>query len=375
MEELLGFSFEHIDKLAARRGKTVTMEEKERLWDYVERMRSEQDEWVTKDSVSWDEVDARYALRTKSISLSSLPTELVLSGSGAQTPPPLLYSSRKLHPRQQPQASGGASGREALCELQAGESLTQSEVWDVGSPRRRNIAAMKQASAQKKHGWQRMLRKVFHNSPKQGAASDCLVDFDEFFTGVAMSSSPCEGEKDEWITKESLPWDEINERYALRSKSLSRMSIPNLFLPEEPAPGKETKKQALCELQAGESLTQSEVWDVGSPRGHDIPAMKKASAKKEHGWKRALKNVLKDDAKKEAGILRLGGLDEFATGITMTSSPLPVPRALTADGPPPPPAATFDEERPAGLIRQSLSSFGMHSGKKDAAGPTKADNV
>ncbi|XP_077486368.1 uncharacterized protein LOC144097563 [Amblyomma americanum] len=66
MEELLGFSFEHIDKLAARRGKTVTMEEKERLWDYVERMRSEQDEWVTKDSVSWDEVDARYALRTKS---------------------------------------------------------------------------------------------------------------------------------------------------------------------------------------------------------------------------------------------------------------------------------------------------------------------
>ncbi|XP_077486367.1 uncharacterized protein LOC144097550 [Amblyomma americanum] len=183
------------------------------------------------------------------------------------------------------------------------------------------------------------------------------------------------GEKDEWITKESLPWDEINERYALRSKSLSRMSIPNLFLPEEPAPGKETKKQALCELQAGESLTQSEVWDVGSPRGHDIPAMKKASAKKEHGWKRALKNVLKDDAKKEAGILRLGGLDEFATGITMTSSPLPVPRALTADGPPPPPAATFDEERPAGLIRQSLSSFGMHSGKKDAAGPTKADNV
>lgn len=190
MEELLEFSFDHIDKLAARRGKTVTSDEKLRLWDYVQRMRSEQGDWITSDAVVWDKVEERYTLRTKSLSLSTLPGELVPCGSGTQTPPPLLYSGRKLPPRQQPEASGGASIGENLCELQAGACLTQSEVWDMGSPRRLSVAAMRQKSAKKKQGWRRVLNKVFHTRPKQSIASESLAEFNEFLSGIVMSSSP-----------------------------------------------------------------------------------------------------------------------------------------------------------------------------------------
>ncbi|XP_064489124.1 uncharacterized protein LOC135400982 isoform X2 [Ornithodoros turicata] len=45
MDDLLSFSFDRIDKLAAKQGTTVKTVEKNRLWDYVQRMKEEQYEW------------------------------------------------------------------------------------------------------------------------------------------------------------------------------------------------------------------------------------------------------------------------------------------------------------------------------------------
>lgn len=38
MEDLLNFSFDHIEVLAAKHDATVTSPEKLRLWDYIQRM-------------------------------------------------------------------------------------------------------------------------------------------------------------------------------------------------------------------------------------------------------------------------------------------------------------------------------------------------
>ncbi|XP_065305814.2 uncharacterized protein [Dermacentor albipictus] len=51
MEELLEFSFDHIDKLAERRGKTIASPEKSHLWEYVQQMKREQPYSITKEAV------------------------------------------------------------------------------------------------------------------------------------------------------------------------------------------------------------------------------------------------------------------------------------------------------------------------------------
>ncbi|XP_070385413.1 uncharacterized protein [Dermacentor albipictus] len=95
MEELLEFSFDHIDKLAERRGKTIGSPEKLHLWGYVQQMKREQPYWVTKEAVPWDEVEAKYSLPSRSLSSGSLHCHTALSGVGLAMPPPLLYSLRK----------------------------------------------------------------------------------------------------------------------------------------------------------------------------------------------------------------------------------------------------------------------------------------
>ncbi|XP_070385168.1 uncharacterized protein [Dermacentor albipictus] len=114
MEELLEFSFDQIDKLAERRGKTIATTEKLRLWEYVQQMRCEQPYWVTKESVPWDEVQAKYSLPSRSLSSGSFHSHLELSGTGLATPPPLLYSLSKPLPRTSRTAAANESHEEAL---------------------------------------------------------------------------------------------------------------------------------------------------------------------------------------------------------------------------------------------------------------------
>lgn len=47
MEELLDFSYDHIDDLAAKHRTTVGPMEKDRLWDYIQTMKVEQPDWIT----------------------------------------------------------------------------------------------------------------------------------------------------------------------------------------------------------------------------------------------------------------------------------------------------------------------------------------
>ncbi|XP_070384646.1 uncharacterized protein [Dermacentor albipictus] len=93
MEELLDFSFNHIDKLAERRGKTISRAEKLRLWEYVQRMRREQLCGVP-TALPWEEV--KQSPRSRSLSSGSLHCDMTFSGVGLATPP--LYSLRKPRP-------------------------------------------------------------------------------------------------------------------------------------------------------------------------------------------------------------------------------------------------------------------------------------
>lgn len=63
MEQLLNFSYDHIDRLAAKRKTTVEPAEKDRLWDYIQTMKKEQPDWTTTA-----ELEAVYALRARSVS-------------------------------------------------------------------------------------------------------------------------------------------------------------------------------------------------------------------------------------------------------------------------------------------------------------------
>lgn len=193
MEELLHFSFDHIDKLAERRGKTIASSEKWRLWDYVQRMRREQPYWVSKESVPWDEVEAKYSLRSRSLSSGSLPGDLEFSRSGQTTPQPMLHSQRTLRPHSQrkplPSAAPAAAANRPPDELKCepDERFTLSEQWDAGSPHRGLVVSA--TCPKKKQGWQRLLGKVFHPKHKSSAKDDGSGEF--HFALVANSSSPC----------------------------------------------------------------------------------------------------------------------------------------------------------------------------------------
>ncbi|XP_075536103.1 uncharacterized protein LOC142571544 [Dermacentor variabilis] len=191
MEELLEFSFDQIDKLAERRGKTIATTEKLRLWEYVQQMRREQPYWVTKESVPWDEIQARYSLPSRSLSSGSFHSHLELSGTGLATPPPLLYSLSKPVP---PTCSRATAANENSSQpsnqqkCDPNERFTLSEQWDAGSPHRGHVSA---TSFKKKQGWQRFLGKVFHHKHKDPSKDDGSGEFASFFAGVANSSSPC----------------------------------------------------------------------------------------------------------------------------------------------------------------------------------------
>ncbi|KAL1434950.1 hypothetical protein MTO96_011308 [Rhipicephalus appendiculatus] len=162
MEDLLDFSFDHIDKLAERRGKTITIAEKWRLWDYVQRMKREQPFWITKESVPWDELEAKYALRSRSLSSDSLRGDLLFSRSGP------LQDALKFEPD---------------------ERFTLSEQWDAGSPHRDHVVSAR--GPKKKQGWQRLLGKVFHPKTKSSPKDHSIPEFDSTFAAVSNSSSPC----------------------------------------------------------------------------------------------------------------------------------------------------------------------------------------
>ncbi|XP_070385187.1 uncharacterized protein [Dermacentor albipictus] len=95
MEELLDFSFNDIDKLAERRGKTITRAEKLRLWEYVQRIRREQPCRVP-TALPWEEV--KQSPRSPSLLSGSSHCDMTFSGVGLATPPPPLYSLRKPRP-------------------------------------------------------------------------------------------------------------------------------------------------------------------------------------------------------------------------------------------------------------------------------------
>lgn len=191
MEELLNFSFDHIDKLAERRGKTISTTEKWRLWDYVQRMKREQPYWVTKESVPWEELEAKYMLRSRSLSSDSLPGSLQFSRSGLSMPTPRLHSLRKPLGRKGSTASRGAAATQDSSQLPEGlncepdERFTLSEQWDAGSPHRGHVLSA--TCPKKKQGWQRLLGKVFNPKPKSSVKDSSIPEFDSF---VAASNSP-----------------------------------------------------------------------------------------------------------------------------------------------------------------------------------------
>ncbi|CAN8015162.1 unnamed protein product [Ixodes persulcatus] len=51
MNELLEFSFDRIEKLAKKHGNTISELQKEDLWEYVQRMRSEKSEWLSPSEI------------------------------------------------------------------------------------------------------------------------------------------------------------------------------------------------------------------------------------------------------------------------------------------------------------------------------------
>ncbi|XP_065280641.1 uncharacterized protein [Dermacentor albipictus] len=157
MEELLDFSFDHIDKLAERRGKTIARAEKLRLWEYVQPMRREQLCRVP-TALPWEEVQVKHSTRSRSLSSGSLHCHMTFSGVGLATPPPPLYSLRKPLP---PTFRGTATYEppyQQKCD--PNERFTLSEEWDSGSPPRSHVVSA--TRFKKKQGWQRLPENVFH---------------------------------------------------------------------------------------------------------------------------------------------------------------------------------------------------------------------
>ncbi|XP_050052623.1 uncharacterized protein [Dermacentor andersoni] len=223
MEELLEFSFDHIDKLAERRGKTIASPEKFHLWEYVQQMKREQPYWVTKEAVPWDEVEAKYSLRSRSLSSGSLHCHLALSGVGLATPPPLLYSLRKPLPA----TSRGTATNENSSQppdqhkCEPNERFTLSEQWDSGSPHRGHVVSA--TRFKKKPGWQRLLGKVFHQKRKDLSKDDSSGEFASFLAGVANSSSPCSVSHEEG-SQASLKGPEKKRPTGFLRRSLRRVT-------------------------------------------------------------------------------------------------------------------------------------------------------
>ncbi|XP_049516016.1 uncharacterized protein LOC125942092 [Dermacentor silvarum] len=86
--------------------------------------------------------DAQSSVRNLSLSSNSPDSPLEISGIGLATPPPLLYSLRKPQPAAAAAAFIEKSLRtldQLMCEPE--ESFTQSEKWEVSTPRRGLVLA------------------------------------------------------------------------------------------------------------------------------------------------------------------------------------------------------------------------------------------
>lgn len=163
MEELLEFSFDHVDKLAQRHGKTVTEMEKLRLWDYIQQMRHEEPYWVTPETVPWEEVEARYALPS-----GALPEDLAKDLLFCQSSPVSASASPFSRWASRPQLKSPTAAEVTTHgrELFAGqlsppaERFTLSEEWNSGSPQRGHVASAGIGGGWKRR-WRRLVGTVF----------------------------------------------------------------------------------------------------------------------------------------------------------------------------------------------------------------------
>ncbi|XP_070384852.1 uncharacterized protein [Dermacentor albipictus] len=184
MEELLEFSFNRIDKLAERRGKTIARAKKLRLWEYVQRMRREQLCRVP-TALPWEEVEVKHSPRSRSLSSGSLHCHMTFSGVGLATPP--LYSLRQPLP---PTSRGTATYKppyQQKCD--PNERFTLSEEWDSGSPHRSHVVSA--TRFKKKQRWQRLRDVLFHQKSKDPSKDESSGEFASFLAGVTYTSSPC----------------------------------------------------------------------------------------------------------------------------------------------------------------------------------------
>lgn len=80
-DQLLEFSFDRIDKLAAKHGATVKPREKSKFWEYVQRMKHEQSEGSSQHTTFNDALDAM-----DSLSLTGTATDWSFDASGSSGP-------------------------------------------------------------------------------------------------------------------------------------------------------------------------------------------------------------------------------------------------------------------------------------------------
>lgn len=164
MEELLEFSFDHVDKLAQRRGKTVTAMEKLRLWDYIQQMRLEEPDWVTPETVPWEELEARYALPSGALPEEASAKDLLFyHSSPVSTSVSPLPSWTPRHQLKSPTVAEVATHRSKLFPgplSPPAERFSLSEEWNTGS--RREHVASASSGGRWRRRWRRLLGTVFH---------------------------------------------------------------------------------------------------------------------------------------------------------------------------------------------------------------------
>lgn len=164
MEELLEFSFDHVDKLAQRHGKTVTEMEKLRLWDYIQQMRLEEPYWVTPETVPWEEVEARYALPSGALPEEDLAKDLLFCQSSPVSASASPFSRRTSRPqlKSPTDAEVTTHGRKLFAGQLSppAERFTLSEEWNSGSPQRGPAASAGIGGGWKRR-WRRLVGTVF----------------------------------------------------------------------------------------------------------------------------------------------------------------------------------------------------------------------
>lgn len=192
MEELLEFSFDHVDKLAARRGTSVTSMEKLRLWDYIQQMRLEEPYWATPETVPWDEVEARYALPSVTLPEELSRDLLFCDRSLASAAASPLTNRTPLDNRKSETAAEVTARGHKLFDghlLQPAERFSLSEEWNSGSQRGRTGT-----SAASGGRWRRRLRRllgtVFRHPPAKNASSKAASpgELETTATGAASTS-------------------------------------------------------------------------------------------------------------------------------------------------------------------------------------------